>query len=270
MEKGCFKDKVCLVTGAGSGFGYAFSERMLADGATVYLSSLLARELEAKKKLLSSFEGRAHFCALDVRKEEEVASWISQALENEGRIDYLVNSAGIHASGFTLKLSLDTWRDVIDTNLFGVVNTMVHTAPIMIGQRSGHIINMSSISGLIPIPYETAYCASKHAVTAVGECLRYELARHNVKVTTICPTIVKTEMFEKAKFIPADDAITLEHAMDWIFEHLNETGGIMTVAEDAENFFDIYRRNESLADEIITQMESDRHKYALVRDGEQK
>jgi NADP-dependent 3-hydroxy acid dehydrogenase YdfG len=262
MYNDYYKDKICLVTGASTGIGFTFSKHLLDLGATVYLSSRTQKTLDNAAELLKDYD-KAFFQTVDVTMEEEVKNWIEEAYAKEKRIDFLFNNAGIGVFGASYGYLMEDWKRTIDINLYGVIYGIHHILPIMMNQKSGHIVNVSSIAGLVPIPYQAAYCASKFAVVGIGECLRYEMERHGIYVSTICPGNVETPIFSKIDRPIPDDAISADYAVSWSLERIEQKIGIIPVAEIADYLYDAYHHNEAHADAIIRNIERERFEYAL-------
>lgn len=174
-------EKVALVTGASSGFGELTATMLAQSGYSVFGTSRKERSASSISML-----------KLDVKSNESVESCIKQLLDQTGRIDLLINNAGeIHASMIE-ETSLEQAQDVFDTNLWGVVRVTNAVLPTMRQQRSGRIINMSSLGGLIGAPGQGYYCASKFALEGYSEALSVELDPFNIKVSLIEPGYFKT------------------------------------------------------------------------------
>lgn len=175
---------VVLVTGASSGIGEATALKLLAAGYTVYGTS---------RRGAQSGQYPFPMLALDVTDDFSVESAIAQLLELEGRIDVLVNNAGFGiAPAAAEESSIAQAKSLFDTNFLGVVRMTQAVVPQMRRQRSGRIINMSSILGLVPMPYAALYVASKHAVEGYSESLDHELRTEGIRVSAIEPAYTKT------------------------------------------------------------------------------
>jgi NAD(P)-dependent dehydrogenase (short-subunit alcohol dehydrogenase family) len=136
---------------------------------------------------------------LDVDKEESIVSTIKKIITDCGRIDVLVNNAGYGQFGCTEDVSIDDFRKQFETNFFSIVRIIQEVAPIMRKQKSGNIINISSVAGRMGLPGSPAYISSKFALEGLGECLRYELGQFGIKTTLIEPGVIKTNFFEAMK-----------------------------------------------------------------------
>ena len=181
-----------FVTGGGSGIGAALSAKLAGAGARVWIAD---RQYETANKLagqLAETGATVHAVELDVRDPEAVTRAIDAVVEAAGRIDYLFNNAGIGIGGEVDTLSLDDWSDIIDVNLRGVIHGVNAAYPVMIKQGSGHIVNTASMAGLITTSAQGAYSSTKHAVVALSKTMRVEGRTHGVRVSVLCPGVVRT------------------------------------------------------------------------------
>lgn len=190
-----YRDKVAIVTGAASGIGRQLATQLVQRGARVWLTDINAPLLEQTAQRLG-----ARSRVLDVTDAEAVQEVVDGVIADEGRVDYMFNNAGIVVIGHYEQMSLADFNRLIDVNLRGVIHGVQAVYTHMIGRRSGHIVNTSSISGLIPAPGFTAYSATKHAVIGLSRGLRVEAAAHGVKVSAICPGFIDTEIKQNADY----------------------------------------------------------------------
>jgi len=155
-----------------------------------------AGELEyaAKKEDL-----KINVIELDVDKEESIISAIKKIMTDKGRIDVLVNNAGYGQFGCTEDVSIDDFRKQFETNFFSIVRIIQEVAPIMRKQKSGIIVNISSVVGRLGLPGSSAYISTKFALEGLSECLRYELGQFGIKTTLIEPGVIKTNFFNSLK-----------------------------------------------------------------------
>lgn len=184
--------KVAFITGGASGIGAALAAKLAEAGAEVWLAD---RQLAAAQELaqrLGNGGTKTHAIELDVRDYPAFEAAVAEAVRTSGGIVYLFNNAGIGVGGEVDSYSLDDWNDVLAVNLHGVVHGIQAVYPIMIRQRSGHIVNTASMAGLLAGPGTASYTASKHAVVALSKALRLEAERHNVKVSVLCPGAIRT------------------------------------------------------------------------------
>ena len=190
------KGKVVIVTGASSGIGEATAREFAKVGSKVVLAARRVDRLESLAKEIESMNTGAQALVVqaDLSKLEDIQSLVSKTLEKFGRIDVLVNNAGFGRLDWLE--NLDPVKDIqsqFDVNVLGVVQTTRQALPVMIKQRSGHIINMCSMAGLVATPTYTIYAACKHAVHGFSEALRREVKPWGIDVSMIYPGGVTTE-----------------------------------------------------------------------------
>ena len=190
------KGKVVIVTGASSGIGEATAREFAKEGSKVVLAARRVDRLEALAKEIESMNTGAEALVVqaDLSKLEDIQSLITKTLEKFGRIDILVNNAGFGRLDWLE--NLDPVKDIqsqFDVNVMGVVQTTRQALPVMIKQRSGHVINMCSMAGLVATPTYTIYAACKHAVHGFSEALRREVKPWGIDVSMIYPGGVTTE-----------------------------------------------------------------------------
>ena len=190
-----YRDKIAIVTGAASGIGRQLASQLVAYGARVWMTDINGTLLAAAANRLDAPHRTA-----DVTDAEAVQALVDEVIAAEGRIDYMFNNAGIAVIGHYDQMSLEDWNRLIDVNLRGVVHGVHAVYPHMLARRSGHIVNTSSVSGLIAAPGFTAYSATKHAVVGLSRGLRIEAARHEVKVSVVCPGFIDTELKHNADY----------------------------------------------------------------------
>ena len=188
------KGKVVVITGASSGLGEATARLLSAEGATVVLG---ARRVERLQKLvgeLTAKGGKALALATDVTDHNQVKNLVDAAVQKFGRIDVMINNAGVMPHSPLERLKIDDWNRTIDVNIKGVLYGIAAALPYMKQQKSGHIINVSSVAGHKVTPNGAVYCATKHAVRALSEGLRVEVKPYNIRTTIISPGAVATEL----------------------------------------------------------------------------
>ena len=190
------KDKVALITGASSGIGEAVAWELGRKGAKLVLA---ARREDRLTNLAKALKAEGIDCVVvktDVTKRHEVEACVEKGVSQFGRIDILVNNAGIMPLSFMKNLHVEEWDRMIDVNIKGVLYGVAAVLPLLRKQKSGHIVNISSVAGRMVFPAGAVYCGTKFAVNAITEGLRKELgAREGVKFTVIEPGAVATELF---------------------------------------------------------------------------
>jgi len=192
--------EVAFVTGGASGIGAALATKLADGGAEVWIADRqlgLAQELAQR---LNIGGAKAHAIELDVRSYPSFERAVAEVVQQSGRIDYLFNNAGIGVGGEIDSYTLDDWNDVFDVNLHGVVHGIQAVYPIMIRQRSGHIVNTASMAGLVATAGSGSYTASKHAVVALSRALRLEAERHGVTVSVVCPGAIRTPILTGGQY----------------------------------------------------------------------
>lgn len=185
-------DKVVLITGASSGIGEATARRLAAAGATVVIG---ARRIDRLEQLASEIEaagGKVLVHGLDVTARESIQAFADAALGAFGRIDVLVNNAGIMPLSLMSSLKVDEWDRMVDVNIKGVLYGIAAVLPVMNRQGAGQIINVSSIGGLAVSPTAAVYCATKYAVRAISDGLRQE--NDKLRITCVYPGVVESEL----------------------------------------------------------------------------
>jgi short-subunit dehydrogenase len=187
--------KVVVITGASMGIGEALAKVFADEGATVVMSSRDAGRAEAARARIGHPE-RTVAIACDVRNREEIERLLSLTLHNFGRVDVWINNAGHGLADTVAEMDMTQCREMFDTNLFGAIDGMQVAAAAMKRQRSGTIINISSVAGHLPLPYSAAYSGTKFAMNAVGKAANVELYGTGVHVMTVCPGYIATD-FQK-------------------------------------------------------------------------
>lgn len=183
--------KVAVITGAAGGIGAASARRFAEEGALLVLGDA---DGSAARRLAGELGSQGISCPHDVTSEEDWQAVAASALESHGRIDILLNNAGIFLAAPLGETSLEQFHRMVDVNAVGVFLGMRTVAPSMIAQRAGSIINVSSVAGLGGSPYLTAYAASKWAVRGMTRVVAKELAPHGIRVNSLHPGQIDTAM----------------------------------------------------------------------------
>lgn len=188
-------DKVVVITGASSGIGESTAKLLACRGAKVVLGARRKDRIDSVVKEISDSGGKAIGFAVDVTRRAEVEALIKGAVDTFGRVDVMVNNAGVMPIAPIHLLKVDEWDRQIDVNIKGVLNGVAAVLPQMLKQKSGHIINMTSVFGIkVFAPGGTVYCATKAAVRTLTEGLRMELHTENIRCTMISPGAVNSEL----------------------------------------------------------------------------
>lgn len=238
-----FGGKVAVVTGASTGIGLGLSKKLLESGAEVYMSSRTPAHIASAAGSLREFGDRAHAQVLDVREEKAVADYMDYVAAR-GQIDYVFCNAGVGFGQPYSGVKREDWNTIFDVNVFGVVNCVNHVLPHLVTQGSGHIVITSSVAGIVPLPYQTIYVASKHAVYGFARSLRYELKDKNIQVSVVCPGAVATNIFYRSldyslhPGLPVPpDAIGIDQAGMEILEGIRNGEEVIPVNEDARGLY---------------------------------
>jgi NAD(P)-dependent dehydrogenase (short-subunit alcohol dehydrogenase family) len=218
-----FDNAVAIVTGGGMGLGEALCEELGRRGATVVVADVdgdAARQVAVR---LEQSGTPARAVRVDVANEAEVARLIESTEGEYGRVDYMINNAGIAIGGDSRDLSMQQWRRVLDVDLLGVMYGTVHAYQLMARQGHGHIVNISSLSGLVPQPGNAAYCTSKHGIVGLSLSLRAEGADLGVKVSAACPGDMKTEIYDNMVVVnmPREQVATLSRRTHYLMPQMS-------------------------------------------------
>jgi 3-oxoacyl-[acyl-carrier protein] reductase len=195
------KDRVAIVTGGNRGIGLAIARLLAEDGASVVVSGRDAARLEATVKELESLGAPAMAVAADAAKREDADRLVEATRERFGRIDVLVNNAGITRDQLLVRMKDDDWDQVLDTNLRGVFLMTRAVGKVMMRQKSGRIINIASAAGAMGNPGQVNYSAAKAGVIGLTKAAGRELAHWNILVNAVAPGLIETDM---AASIPAE------------------------------------------------------------------
>ena len=200
------KGRIAVVTGAGSGIGRATAAALAREGADLVLADVNDDRLEESRSEIGKLGRKALAVHTDVSKRGDVQALFDKSIAEMGRVDILMNNAGVHISGPVEKIPLADWEWIIGINLWGVIHGVSVFLPHMLERGSGHIINTASMAGLLgmadpSIPYTT----TKFAVMGLSESLAVYLRMKGIGVTVICPGLVQTNIIEGARRIPVGD-----------------------------------------------------------------
>jgi len=195
-----FSGKVAIVTGAASGIGRGLCEVLCAEGAIVYAADIERGRLD---ELVQSATGTGEIrgVMLDVTSDNDFEKVVRNVVEEHGRLDLIVNNAVVRVVGNFRENELDDIRRSTDVNLWGVVYGTKAAYEVMAAQGHGHIVNVASSAGVMPVPMQTTYAMNKHAVVGLSRSLRIEAAVFGVKVSVVLPGLVDTGFFDTAKAV---------------------------------------------------------------------
>ena len=186
--------KIVVITGASSGLGEATARLLSAEGASVVLGARRVERIQSLANELTGRGGKALAVTTDVTHCDQVKKLVDMAVQTYGRIDVMINNAGLMPHSPLERLKIDDWNRTIDVNIKGVLYGIAAALPYMEQQKAGHIINVSSVAGHKVRPGSAVYAATKHAVRVISEGLRQEVKSYNIRTTVISPGAVATEL----------------------------------------------------------------------------
>ncbi|MEW2585895.1 SDR family oxidoreductase [Streptomyces virginiae] len=204
--------KVVAITGASSGIGEATARRLAADGHRVLLGARRTERLEALSKEINAAGGAAAYRRLDVTDAADVRAFVAAAGERYGRLDVMVNNAGVMPLSPMDALAVDEWDRMIDVNVRGVLHGIAAALPVMRARGGGHIVNIASVGAYEVSPTAAVYCATKFAVRAISEGLRQE-SGGDVRVTLVSPGVTESELADHISDPAAREAMRAYRAV---------------------------------------------------------
>ena len=196
MRQPNIEGKVVVITGASSGLGAATARYLSAEGASLALGARRFDRIRALAETLEAEGGKAISIATDVTDRKQVKALVDAAVEAYGRIDVMLNNAGLMPHSPLERLKVDDWDRMIDVNIKGVLYGIAAALPYMKTQKTGHIINVSSVAGHKIRASGAVYSATKHAVRVISEGLRQEVKPYNIRTTVISPGAVESELVD--------------------------------------------------------------------------
>ena len=196
-----FQDKIAIVTGGASGIGQALCEELARRGAAVVVADIDSHRAQQVASAIAAQGGRAESAEVDVADAKQMEKLVEQTVSRHERLDYFFNNAAIAVVGELRDLVPEHWRRLLDVNLLGVVYGTMAAYTVMVRQGSGHIVNVASLTGLMPTPVMTPYSTSKWAVVGFSTSLRVEAASLGVKVGVACPSLVRTNFPDGTAYV---------------------------------------------------------------------
>jgi NAD(P)-dependent dehydrogenase (short-subunit alcohol dehydrogenase family) len=191
-----FRGRTAIVTGAASGIGREIARQLAAAGAFVLVTDLPDTNIDTVAAAITEAGGSAVAMPVDVTRPEQLEAAIGRVVTEHGRLDLMFNNAGVAIFGEFDLVSLEEWDTTIDVNLRGAAHGATLAYRQMVAQGHGHIINTASVAGLVPVPLQAHYVATKHALIGMSKTLQLEAADHGVDVTIFCPAFVESGMFD--------------------------------------------------------------------------
>lgn len=215
-----FSGQVAAITGAGSGMGRAIARRLATLGAQVAICDVGAESLEAVTAELEHLPGEVVASVVDVADRAAVERWAAETHAHFGKVNYVFNNAGVSVTGNVDVLGIRDFEWLMNINFWGVVHGTQAFLPYLHAAAYGHIVNTASVFGIIAVPTQSAYNASKFAVRGFTESLRQELQDTAIGVSCVCPGGVKTNIVNSSRYIPQDNAAPSKESMAASFEEL--------------------------------------------------
>jgi len=228
-------DKVAIVTGASRGIGRVIALALAGQGAKVVASARNAEALDNLTSEIKAQGGEAVAVVGDVALDDDANNLISQAVATYGKVDILVNNAGITRDGLLLRMKSEDWDAVLNTNLKGAFLCTRAVAKVMSKQRSGRIINMSSVVGDMGNAGQANYCASKAGLLGLTKSVARELARRNVTVNAVTPGFIVTDMTEDMTD-KAREAMTAQIPLGRLGESEDVANAVLFLASDQSSY----------------------------------
>lgn len=188
------KERVIILTGASSGIGEATAKELASHGARLVLAARREERLKVLKKTIEKEGGNAIYKVTDVTSRDQMDALAAFALDHYGKIDVMINNAGLMSNSFLHKLKVDEWDKMVDVNIKGVLYGIASVITHMRERKSGQVINVSSVAGHVTSPGSAVYSGTKFAVRAITEGLRKEESANNIRTTIISPGAVDTEL----------------------------------------------------------------------------
>lgn len=263
MQK--LNEKVVVITGAGSGMGRAIAIQLAKEGATLALNDFHPQRLEFTGKQLAAIGSSYSLHLADISKAEDTKAFVEEVMEIHGRVDVLINNAGVSLGRMEFEeISLDNWEWIVRVNFWGQIYCTMHFLPHIRQSPAGQIVNVGSIYSFVAAKYRSAYVASKFAVRGFSETLRQELNKTNVKLTMVIPGMVSTnithngrgwkcpkEQAQAAHVLKSNAPTSPEKAARKIIDGLRSRRRLILIGPDAKLLYLMSRLLPSYYDRIL-------------------
>jgi NAD(P)-dependent dehydrogenase (short-subunit alcohol dehydrogenase family) len=248
----------CFVTGAASGIGRATALAAAREGAELFLTDIDVAGLERAAAEIGRAGEVGHIKAIDIRDHDAVVALAAEIEAAHGSMDVVMNVAGVSTWGTIEELQHSDWRQMIEVNLVGPISVLECFVPPMIAAgRGGHVVNVSSAAGLFGLPWHAAYSASKFGLRGVSEVLRFDLRRHGIGVSLVCPGGVRTPLVESVNIVGVDPdsprirklkarfekrAVSPEHVAEKILEGIEKNRYMVFSSRDIQVGYWVQRK----------------------------
>jgi len=244
--------KIALITGAASGMGYALAQLLARNNWTVILTDRSKEQLKTATESLINENCKCVAIPMDVTDYSAINTTFDNVITQYGQIDLVINCAGAAIIGEMKDLSLEHWKSILDVNLWGAIYVTDAAYKRMAAQGSGHIVNIASAAGLVPSSMRTPYTTSKHGVVGLSTSLRAEAEKYGIKVSVVCPGIVKTGIFGSINVVGASreiiqstisnsNAMSAETAAKHILRGVSRNKAIIPISKSACMVWRMYR-----------------------------
>ncbi len=238
MKNNSYENKVALVTGGTSGIGKATALAFAEAGAKVVLTGRREKEGAEVVAEIEKLGGTASFFKADFSKEAEVIAAVNFVVSTYGRLDVAFNNAGVEAAGPLPEITEEKYRAVFDINVWGVLSAMKHEIPAMLKTGGGAIVNTTSTFGHVGAPGVTIYVGSKHAVEGISKCVALEFAKQNIRVNTVSPAAIDTDMINRfaGKEGAAREALINKHPVGRLGRPEEIAAAVLYLCSDSAKF----------------------------------
>jgi NAD(P)-dependent dehydrogenase (short-subunit alcohol dehydrogenase family) len=235
-----FRDKTVLITGGSRGLGLVLARDFLKEGARVAICAREESTLERAREALEQQGGEVLALPCDVTDPVQVEALVSAVHERFGAVDVLVNNAGVIQTGPLEAMTLEDFKDAVDTHLWGPLYTTLAVLPEMKQRGEGRIVNISSIGGRVSVPHLVPYSASKFALVGLSDGMRAELAQDGILVTTVCPSLMRTGS-------PPNATFKGDHEKEYAWFYLSDSlpGLSMSAERAARKILEACRRGDA-------------------------